>query len=237
MASERRAVGESRATTKGVPVAALGLTKRFGTGSTEVIALDSVDLSIEAGEVVALMGPSGSGKSTLLHLIGAMDTPSAGRIRVGDVEVGALRGAEAARYRRSVGFVFQGFHLLAALSALDNVLAPLIPLREAREREEDAISLLDLVGLADRQRALPSELSGGEQQRVAVARALVNEPDLILADEPTGNLDSVNGTAVIELLLSLRAARGTTLVLATHDSALAERCDRVVRLTDGKVVA
>jgi putative ABC transport system ATP-binding protein len=220
----------------GVEVEATGLTKRYGSGKAEVVALDGVDLSVGAGETVALMGPSGSGKSTLLHLIGAMDVPSGGSLRVGEVDVASLRGSEAARYRRMVGFVFQGFHLLPALSALDNVLAPLIPLRRASRREKDGIELLDLVGLGDRLDALPSQLSGGQQQRVAIARALINQPRVVLADEPTGNLDSITGAGVVDLLLSMRERLGTTLVLATHDQAIASQLDRVVRLADGKVV-
>jgi putative ABC transport system ATP-binding protein len=220
----------------GSEIEAVRLTKRYGSGEAEVVALDGVDLSVRAGETVALMGPSGSGKSTLLHLIGAMDVPSGGSLRVGGVDVASLRGSEAARYRRTVGFVFQGFHLLPALSALDNVLAPLIPLREASRRERDGMDLLNLVGLGDRLDALPAQLSGGQQQRVAIARALVNRPRVVLADEPTGNLDSATGAGVVDLLLSMRGRFGTTLLLATHDQAIASKLDRVVRLADGKVV-
>jgi putative ABC transport system ATP-binding protein len=223
------------AVAEGVAVEATGLTKRYGTGSAEVVALEGVDLSIGAGEAVALMGPSGSGKSTLLHLIGAMDVPTSGTLRVDDTDITRLHGAQAARYRRSVGFVFQGFHLLAALSALDNVLAPLIPQRHVTSHEAEAISLLQLVGLGERLKALPSELSGGQQQRVAIARALVNSPRIMLADEPTGNLDSATGNGVVELLLSLRERLGTTLVLATHDPGIASRLDRIERLADGRV--
>lgn len=225
------------ATTGGAGVEATGLKKLYGAGDAEVIALDGVDLSIAPGEAVALMGPSGSGKSTLLHLVGAMDVPSGGVLNVGGTDVGVLRGAEAARYRRRVGFVFQGFHLLAALSVLDNVLAPLIPVRQARAHESDAISLLEMVGLGDRLSALPSELSGGQQQRVAIARAIINGPRVILADEPTGNLDSASGAHVVGLLLSLREQLGTTLLLATHDSDIAGRLDRVVHLADGRVLS
>jgi putative ABC transport system ATP-binding protein len=219
----------------GVAVNAAQLTKRYGQATAAVVALEAVDLTVNPGEAVALMGPSGSGKSTLLHLTGAMDTPTSGTLTVGDTSVHTLRGAPAADYRRTIGFVFQGFHLLAALSVLDNILAPLIPLGHARDHEAHAIELLGLVGLSDRLTALPSELSGGQRQRVAIARALVNNPRLILADEPTGNLDSATGADVITLLLSLRERFGTTLLLATHDHDVAARLDRTVHLTDGHI--
>jgi putative ABC transport system ATP-binding protein len=182
------------------------------------------------------MGPSGSGKSTLLHLIGAMDRPSEGTIWVGGIEVGNLSGDAAASYRAGIGFVFQAFHLLGALSALENVLVSAIPRHTARALEESAKSLLERVGLGDRLTALPAQLSGGEQQRVAIARALLASPGLLLADEPTGNLDSETGGAIVELLLELRSERGMTLVLATHDPQIAQRMDRVVRLRDGRLV-
>ncbi|MGH2926710.1 MAG: ABC transporter ATP-binding protein [Steroidobacteraceae bacterium] len=211
------------------------LVKRYGTGIAQVTALDGIDVSIQAGEAVALMGPSGSGKSTLLHLAGAMDRPTSGTLRVGHVNVHQLRGAQAAQYRRSVGFVFQSFHLLVALTALDNVLAPLIATGKARRDQARAIQVLELVGLGDRLTALPSQLSGGQRQRVAVARALVNNPGLILADEPTGNLDTHTGDEVIDLLLSLRDRFGTTLLLATHDQRVAGRLDRTIALVDGRL--
>ncbi|GLZ77752.1 macrolide ABC transporter ATP-binding protein [Actinorhabdospora filicis] len=200
-----------------------------------IAACDGVDLTVARGEVVALTGPSGSGKSTLLHLIGALDTPDEGVIEVGDVTVTSLRRKDLAGYRRSVGFVFQRFHLLPALTALENVLAPLVPYDVKRPDRERARCLLDAVGLKDRADALPSKLSGGQQQRVAVARALVGEPGLLLADEPTGNLDSATGEEIAELLLGLREERGTTLVIATHDEGFAGRCDRVVRVRDGRL--
>lgn len=183
-----------------------------------------------------MVGPSGSGKSTLLHLVAAMDAPTGGSIRVGEYAVDSLRGAEAARYRRTVGFVFQTFNLLSSLTALDNVLAPLVPFGEARHREPDALALLDRVGLRPRANALPGELSGGERQRVAVARALINRPTVLLADEPTGNLDSVSGETVMSLLLSLRAERRMTLLVATHDPRVSGALDRIVTLRDGRVL-
>lgn len=219
---------------QGVGVSVRELVKRFGSGPAQVMALDGVDVEIQPGEAVALMGPSGSGKSTLLHLIGAMDLPTSGSVRVGDVEVGRLEGAAAAKYRSRLGFVFQGFHLLGALSAIDNVLVPTLPSGRSNDYEREAQGLLERVGLGGRLDALPSQLSGGQQQRVAIARALVGAPGLLLADEPTGNLDSETGLEVTELLLALRAERGTTLLLATHNPQIAARLDRVFRLADGK---
>lgn len=220
----------------GAAVNSVKLVKVFSPGRhNAVVALDGVDLQITSGGMVAVMGPSGSGKSTLLHLLGAMDSPSGGTISVGEWEVGRLRGSAAARYRRHVGFIFQRFHLLGALSALDNVLAPLLPFRQRFDPEPKARALLERVGLGDRARALPSELSGGEQQRVAMARALVNDPQLLLADEPTGNLDSAAGRGIMDLLVELREERGTTVVIASHDRSVVDRCDRVVGLVDGRV--
>ncbi|HJQ74826.1 MAG TPA: ABC transporter ATP-binding protein, partial [Gaiellaceae bacterium] len=220
---------------RGAGVEMRGVSKRYATGRQTVVALDGVDLDLTAGSLVGVAGPSGSGKSTLLHLLGAMDVPDEGTIRVGGEEVTTLSGSERVAYRRRVGFVFQAFHLLPALTALDNVAAPLLPYRDDFDKHERARALLAAVGLAGREDALPSELSGGQQQRVAIARALVNEPPLLLADEPTGNLDSRTGEELLELLLELRAERGTTVVVATHDPVVAGRCDRVVRLHDGRV--
>jgi putative ABC transport system ATP-binding protein len=213
-----------------------GVTKRYATApGCWLTALDEVDLTVAAGEMVAITGPSGSGKSTLLHVVGAMDRADAGRVRVGDAEVSALAGGAQARYRRTIGFVFQRFHLLPALSVADNVLAPVLPYRTPFDKQARVDRLLARVGLGGRARSLPSRLSGGEQQRVALARALVNDPGLLLADEPTGNLDSVTGADLMELLLELRAERGMTVLVATHDPVVASRCDRIVRLADGRV--
>jgi putative ABC transport system ATP-binding protein len=177
----------------GASVAVESLCKRYQTGPTTITALDGVSFSIEAGGMVAITGPSGSGKSTLLHLLGAMDVADSGAVRVGDVEVTALSRREQVHYRRRIGFVFQRFYLLPALTALDNVAAPLLPYRTDFDKHGRARELLRAVGLAGREDSLPSELSGGEQQRVAIARALINDPILLLADEPTGNLDSETG--------------------------------------------
>ena len=212
------------------------VSKRYETGGTVVIALDGVSLAADAGSLLAVTGPSGSGKSTLLHLVGAMDEADEGRIMVGDYEVTRLSRREQVGYRRRIGFVFQRFHLLPALTALDNVAAPLLPYRTDFDKHERAAELLAAVGLAGREDSLPSELSGGQQQRVAIARALVNEPILLLADEPTGNVDSTTGTEIIELLLDIRRRRGMTVLVATHDPMIASRCDRIVRLLDGRVL-
>jgi putative ABC transport system ATP-binding protein len=221
---------------RGARVEVRELAKRYATGETTVAALDGIDLTADPGALLAIMGPSGSGKSTLLHLLGAMDVADAGEIVVGDWTVTALSRSEQVEYRRGIGFVFQRFHLLPALSALDNVLAPVLPYKVGFNKEARGRDLLAAVGLAGREAALPSELSGGEQQRVAIARALVNDPMLLLADEPTGNLDSETGTEVIELLLNLRQQRGMTVFIGTHDAVVASRCDRLVRLLDGRVV-
>ncbi|TQJ92491.1 putative ABC transport system ATP-binding protein [Streptomyces sp. SLBN-31] len=213
-----------------VDVTLRGVTRRYA----ELVALDAVDLRIESGTAVALTGPSGSGKSTVLHLLGGMDRPSEGTV---EVDGDALTPRRLDAHRRRVGFVFQRFHLLPALTVLDNVLAPVLPRRVDFDRHERATEVLEAVGLAQRADALPSELSGGQQQRVAIARALINRPGLLLADEPTGNLDSTTGRDIVELLLSLRERYGTTLLVATHDVEVAANCDRIVRLYDGRIVA
>jgi len=212
------------------------VSKRYRPATGQAVtALDRVSLAVESGSVVALMGPSGSGKSTLLHLVGAMDTADEGTIRVGDRELTELSRREQTAYRRTIGFVFQRFHLLPALTVVDNVAAPLLPRRGAAEVVPRARELLHAVGLDGKGDTLPSRLSGGEQQRVAIARALLSDPGLVLADEPTGNLDSATGSAIVGLLLRLREERGMTILVATHDRSVADRCDRVVTIEDGRV--
>jgi putative ABC transport system ATP-binding protein len=213
------------------------LTKVFGSGETEVRALDGVDLVIERGEMVAIMGPSGSGKSTLLHLLGALETPSGGSIALAGRRFEGLDDRELTMLRREgIGFVFQFFNLLPALTAEENVLLPaLIAGRRDREIRRRARSLLARVGLTPRSTHLPSELSGGEQQRVSIARALLMEPELVLADEPTGNLDSHSEAQVLELLAELNRDEGHTIVIVTHDPGAAAIAQRVVFLRDGRV--
>ena len=220
----------------GVSLTAVSKTYRSGAGES-VTAVDAVTLDIPPGQSVAITGRSGSGKSTLLHLIGAMDVPDEGRITIDGTDIARLRDSERAALRRRIGFVFQRFHLLPALTALDNVLAPVIPYRTDFDKVTRARDLLGAVGLADRVKHLPSQLSGGEQQRVAIARALINHPGIVLADEPTGNLDTHTGAEIVAVLDRLRTERGLTLLVATHDASIAASCDRTLVLSDGRIVS
>ena len=214
-----------------------GICKRYGTGQGgQVTAADDVSLTIEAGAFIALTGASGSGKSTLLHMIGAIERPDSGVIISNGTDVTALHGGAQADYRRTVGFVFQRYNLLPALTALDNVIAPVLPYRTPWDKRDRARQLLAAVGLAGRERSLPARMSGGEQQRIAIARALVNTPALLLADEPTGNLDSANATEILDLIARLRAEHQMTIILASHDPQIAARAERLIRLRDGAVI-
>ncbi len=216
-----------------------GVCKRYGTGTGtggQVTAADRVSFTIEAGAFVALTGASGSGKSTMLHLIGAIERPDSGVITVNGTEVTALRGAALADYRRTVGFVFQRYNLLPGLTALDNIIAPVLPYRTGWDKRDRARGLLAAVGLAGRERSLPARMSGGEQQRIAIARALINTPPLLLADEPTGNLDSATAAGILDLLARLRAEHDMTIILASHDPQIAAGAERLIRLRDGAVV-
>lgn len=211
------------------------VTKRYPLGDGSVIrAADCVTLELAAGRRTALVGPSGSGKSTLLHLIAAIDIPDEGRITVGNVEITSLSRRLMADYRAGIGFVFQQFHLIPALTAIDNVSAPLVRRCPSRERRARALEMLDAVGLADRGDARPEQLSGGQQQRVAIARALIVRPALLLADEPTGNLDSTSAAGVLDLLGDVQQRYATTLVVATHDPDVAAYCNDVVEVHDGR---
>lgn len=224
-------------------LSARGLAKSYRKGKTEVPVLKGVDLAVDRGELVAVMGASGSGKSTLLHVLGLLDSPDRGAVDLDGGRIDDLgdRKRDALR-NQTFGFIFQFYHLLPELSALDNVLMPLLirhgPIgymaarRTYRRRAE---ALLDRVGLAGRRTHKPAELSGGEMQRAAVARALVGEPEIVLADEPTGNLDAANGRAILELLRDLNRERELTMMLVTHDSQIASRADRVVRLVEGRI--
>jgi putative ABC transport system ATP-binding protein len=214
-----------------------GTARFFRRGSQTIRALDAVDLELAAGEFVALEGPSGSGKTTLLQLLGALDRPSEGHVFFEGRDLAALPDRELADLRlRAFGFVFQQFNLIPTLTALENVEAGLAPTKVARDELRDrALKLLSEVGLADRAAHLPTQLSGGEQQRVAIARALVTEPRVILADEPTGNLDSHSGADVIERLVGLAARHGTTVIVATHNTELAARAPRRLAMRDGRI--
>ncbi len=223
--------------TIGDPLIALrGVTKAYRKGDVEIRALDGVDLEVAGRGMVAIVGPSGSGKSTLVHIIGAMDRPTAGEVRVAGRELGAVPESELTRFRReTVGFVFQTFNLIPNLTALENVMLPMEFNRVAPpERRRRATVLLDRLGLAARLAHKPRELSGGEQQRVAIARALANDPPLVVADEPTGNLDSKTGEVLYELLREV--ARERTVLVVTHAEPLAQISDRVLRIKDGRLV-
>jgi len=220
-------------------LAALGITKTIDTGSHRVEILRGIDLEMPAGQFVAIMGASGSGKSTLLGLLAGLDTATSGRVVIDGVDITGLNEDELALVRgQKIGFVFQSYQLIPTLTAEENVLLPHelaggdVAAGLVRARE-----LLASVGLEDRMDHYPVQLSGGEQQRVALARAFMCKPPILMADEPTGNLDSVNGTLVLDLLISLNRREGTTLVLVTHDRTLAARADRIITLSDGKVTA
>lgn len=218
----------------GYPVVAEALRKTYVTsGGVAIVALNGIDLEIDSSSVVALTGPSGSGKSTLLHLLGGMDTADSGSLRVGDTELTSLPRAKLVAFRRTVGFVFQHFALLPALTARDNVLLPVLPYSVPFDPQQRADVLLAQMGLGGREDALPSQLSGGQRQRVAIARALMGSPRLLIADEPTGNLDSSTGEEILSILLGLREERQLTIVIGTHDQRLTERCDVILHLRDG----
>lgn len=214
------------------------LTKTYQMGEVQVTALDGVDFSVERGEFVAIMGPSGSGKSTLLHLLGGLDYPTSGEVYLNGQPLSRLSDDEMTQLRRhKVGFIFQFYNLLPTLSAAENVGLPLIIDNQPISRHRALLGdLLKLVGLQDRAEHLPDQLSGGQQQRVAIARAFVNQPEIVLADEPTGNLDSRAGAAVLELLRKTCREMSATIVMVTHDPRAASYADRVVFLKDGRIV-
>lgn len=213
-----------------------GVEKLYRTDRVETVALSKIDLEIRSGRFVSVMGPSGSGKSTLLHIMGLLDAPTSGSVTIGDVDAARLDDRARARLRnRHIGFVFQQFHLVPDLSARDNVELPLLYRKlGAGERRAAAEAALTRVGLSSRMDHRPTQMSGGQQQRVAIARAIVGRPDILLADEPTGNLDSAMGNEIMELLEGLNRDDGTTIIMVTHDPALAERTDETVRIFDGR---
>ena len=227
--------GEAPAASQGSAVRAAGLRKTYGSGETAVHALAGVDVAFDRGRFTAIMGPSGSGKSTLMHCLAGLDTASAGQVWLGETELTGLRDDQLTRLRRErIGFVFQSFNLLPVLDAQENIL---LPMQLAGQRPDRAWmdAVIGRLGLRDRLRHRPHELSGGQQQRVAVARALLPRPDVVFADEPTGNLDSRSGAEVLDLLRSSVRETGQTVVMVTHDPAAAAYADRVVLLADGRL--
>jgi putative ABC transport system ATP-binding protein len=213
-----------------------GVTKTYGNGEVQVRALGPVDLLVEEGDFVAIMGPSGSGKSTMMNILGCLDVPSGGRYLLDGIDVSKLRDNKLAAIRNTrIGFVFQSFNLIARTSAVRNVELPLIYSGDKSRRRERALAALERVGLGERAGHMPNELSGGQQQRVAVARALVTNPAIILADEPTGNLDTTSTVEIMRLLVELNDA-GRTVVLITHEPEVAEFAKRVIELRDGNIV-
>ena len=221
-----------------IPFELRAIRKIYGSGAAEVRALDGIDLSIRAGEFTAVMGASGSGKSTCMNILGCLDAPTSGQYLFHGVDVAELDRDQRAMIRRHfIGFVFQGFNLLPRISAVENVELPLVYRRvSGSEQRERALAALRAVGLEGREHHTPSELSGGQQQRVAIARALVTEPSLLLADEPTGNLDSAKSLEVMDLLVKLNEQRGITVVMVTHEPGFAEFARRVVTFRDGRII-
>jgi putative ABC transport system ATP-binding protein len=233
--SAAAALNASSMQTRASVLAAKGIGKTVQSGDADLVILRDIDLAVTPGEALAVVGASGSGKSTLLALLAGLDTPSSGTVMLDGVDLFSLDEDERAQLRgRLLGFVFQSFQLLPALTALENVMLPL-ELAQADDAEARAREMLVRVGLGERLQHYPKHLSGGEQQRVALARAFVVRPKLLLADEPTGSLDAASGAQIIELLFELNRERGTTLVLVTHDEALASRCNRIVRLLGGRI--
>lgn len=211
-----------------------GVSRRYDTGGETVLALDGVSMAIEAGEFVAVMGPSGSGKSTLLNVVGLLDAPDEGTVHIADRDATDLAVAERTRIRKeTVGFVFQDFHLIPTLTAQENVVAP--TMFDAAPKRSRAVELLERVGLGDRLEHAPEELSGGQKQRVAIARALINRPQIVLADEPTGNLDQETGSRILEELTGV-TGDGVSVVAVTHDPTVAAYADRTVELEDGVIL-
>lgn len=210
------------------------VSKTYTVGTESIEALKNIDLTIKEGEFLAIVGPSGSGKSTLLHLIGGLDAPTKGTITIGKQEIGTLNDTDLSTYRsQKVGFIFQDFKLQPHLTALENVRMPQLFSRAKTKQSPKAI--LEKVGLGKRLHHKPTEISGGQKQRVAIARALINKPDIIIADEPTGNLDSITGKKIIDLLKKIHKESGITMIIVTHDQNIAKHAHRIVEITDGKL--
>ncbi len=213
------------------------LAKIYKMGDVEVVGAKGINLQVQEGEFISIMGPSGSGKSTLLHLLGGLDRPTSGKIYIDGVDISELSYSDLCNVRRDkIGFVFQSFNLIPTLDVIENVFVPLAPRGISDEKRKYAKELIELVGLGDRIHHVPSKLSGGEQQRVAIARAFINNPDIILADEPTGNLDSKSGEEVMQLMKDMNIDEGVTLVIVTHDSNVGNETNRTVHLKDGEIL-
>ncbi len=215
-----------------------GIIKKYRTDRIETLALEDIDLHVKRGEFLSVMGPSGCGKSTLLNILGLLDIPDGGTMTINEKEVLAQTANQHARFRNQhIGFIFQSFHLVPDLTVVDNVEIPLLYRKVAnKERRQRALHALEQVGLTPRTNHYPTQLSGGQQQRVAIARAIVGEPDIILADEPTGNLDSQMGDEIMDILTTLNKQKATSIVMVTHDQLKADQTNRIVRMFDGRVV-
>jgi len=214
------------------------ISKKYRTDLIETTALDNISLEINSGEFVSIMGPSGCGKSTLLNILGLIDHPTEGQVEINGIQINDFNSKFTAQFRnQTLGFVFQSFHLIPELNALDNVTLPLLYRSMSnKERTKSAKEALESVGLAHRVLHYPNQLSGGQKQRVAIARAIVGAPEIILADEPTGNLDSVMGNEIMDILMQLNKDKGTTIVMVTHDESMAKKTHRLIRLYDGRQI-
>jgi len=214
------------------------IDKVYRTNEIETVALENVNFTVNKGEFVSIMGPSGCGKSTLLNIMGLLDAPTLGEVSIGGVQVKSMKDKELAALRnQKLGFVFQSFHLIPALNVIDNVELPLIYRKvSAKERRQRAIEVLEKVGLSHRMKHFPTQLSGGQCQRVAIARAIVGNPEILLADEPTGNLDSKMGSEIMDILFRLNKEEGTTIIMVTHDEQIAKQTGRIVRFFDGRQI-
>jgi putative ABC transport system ATP-binding protein len=218
-------------------IKAENLSKVYGSGESKVIAVNDVDFSINEGEFISLLGTSGSGKSTLLHMLGAMDKPTSGKIYFKDKAINKIKEKELYKFRlNKIGFIFQTFNLIPSLTVLENVMLPMTLNKVSKKRaKEKALELIELVDLSSRINHIPAKLSGGQKQRVAIARSLANNPEIIFADEPTGNLDSKNGEKVMEILIELNK-KGHTILMVTHNEDLAKRTTRIIEMKDGKII-